>query len=107
MPKLYTYELELEASEYPEILSQDQLLVIKYSYHGGHPAWFNPSQGIGDPGEPSSVEIYSSKVRPSSNPKAPLLDFEETYPEIAEPMLYSDDLYDLILEAHEDAPGDI
>lgn len=105
MPTLYTYELELEASEYPEILAQDQLLVIKYSYHSGHSAWFNPSQGIGDPGEPSSVEIYSSQVRPSSDPKAPLEDFEKTYPEIAETMQYTGYLSDLILEAHEDVPG--
>lgn len=107
MPRIYTYELELEASEYPETFSKDMTLVIKYFYYSGRPAWFNPLKGIGQPEEYPSVEIQSIKIRPSANPKSPLLDFEENYPELAETLLYSDDLYDLILENHEEDPGDI
>ena len=107
MPHAYTYELELEASEYPEIFSKDMTLVIKYFYYSGRPAWFNPLKGIGQPEEYPSVEIQSIKIRPSANPKSPLLDFEETYSELAETLLSSDDLYDRIIESHEDDPGDL
>ena len=41
-----------------ELFDGDTLFRVKFDYDPGERQWFNPSEGVGSPGYPPSVDIY-------------------------------------------------
>ena len=95
MTVLHTYEQELESEAIPELISEDMILLVRYSYFKRQPQFFDHAAGVGGPEEPASIEFYDAKVRTS---KGQLIDLA-LFPSLSD-ALVPQSLLDSICENH-------